>query len=188
MMPRITNVRPVYQGWATISVATIERAGQSFERLVEDHGPGVCALPIDRDRRLATLVRQLRAPVAIASGTTELLECPAGLIDGSEAPADAIRRELVEETGLQVADIQPVAVVWSMPGISTERMHLFLAWYSTGDRKGRGGGRASEHENISIEDVPLGELAGMADDGRLADMKSLLLVQTLRLREPGLFR
>lgn len=188
MPAKITNVRLVYKGWATISIATVERDGQSFERLMEDHGPGVCILPIDRERCVATLVRQLRAPVAVTSGTTELLECPAGLIDRNEGSEHAIRRELLEETGLQVADVQPVAAVWTMPGISTERMHLFFAWYRADDRKGKGGGHASEQENISIEEVPLAELAAMADDGRLVDMKSLLLVQTLRLREPELFR
>src|SRR5579864_9124424 len=126
-MAGITNVRTVYRGWATISIATVERDGQSFERLIEDHGPGVCVLPIDRKRRVATLVRQLRAPVAVTSSIDELVECPAGLIDGNEAPEEAIRRELLEEAGLQAVSVQPVAAVWTMPGISTERMHLFVA-------------------------------------------------------------
>jgi hypothetical protein len=35
--------------------------------------------------------------------------------------------------------------------------------------------------------MPLGELAAMADAGTLNDMKTLALVQTLRLRKPELF-
>src|SRR5947209_16501169 len=67
MPPRIVKVRPVYEGWATISLATMEGAqGQSFERLMEDHGPGVCVLPVDGERRVAMLVRQFRAPVAVS--------------------------------------------------------------------------------------------------------------------------
>jgi hypothetical protein len=77
--------------------------------------------------------------------------------------------------------------VWTMPGVSTESMHLFLATYGAKDRKGKGGGQASEHESIVIEEVPLAALAVMADGGQIADMKTLLLIQTLRLREPGLF-
>jgi nudix-type nucleoside diphosphatase (YffH/AdpP family) len=153
---------------------------------MEDHGPGVCVLPVDRERKVATLVRQFRAPVAVTSGETELLECPAGLID-SEEPATAVRRELMEETGLHVAEVQHVGSVWTMPGISTEKMHLFIAFYSTQDRKGKGGGEASEHENITIEEVPLAELAAMAGDGRITEMKTLVLIQTLRLRTPQLF-
>lgn len=187
MPARIVSVRSVYKGWATVSIATVERDGDTFERLMEDHGPGVCVLPVDRERKIATLVRQFRAPVAAAGGATELLECPAGLLDGNEDPVHAIRRELMEETGLQIAEVQRTGTVWTMPGISTERMHLFLAFYSAGDRKGEGGGHASEHENITTEEVPLSALAAMADDGRIADMKTLLSVQTLRLREPDLF-
>jgi nudix-type nucleoside diphosphatase (YffH/AdpP family) len=186
MPPRVVNVRRVYEGWATISIATVERDGQTFERLIEDHGPGVCVLPVDRDRKVATLVRQFRAPVAVTSGDTDLLECPAGLVENEDA-GQAIRREAMEETGLELAGVEPVATVWTMPGISTERMHLFLGSYSAGDRKGEGGGHRTEHENITTEEVPLAELAAMADDRRIADMKTLLLIQTLRLREPELF-
>lgn len=187
MPAKIVNVRAVYEGWATISIATVEREGQSFERLMEDHGPGVCVLPVDRERKLATLVRQFRAPVAVTGNETELLECPAGLVDTDEDPSRAILRELMEETGLELSEVQRVTSVWTMPGISTERMHLFFAFYRAEDRKGKGGGHASEHENITAEELPLSQLAAMADDGRIADMKTLLLIQTLRLREPELF-
>jgi nudix-type nucleoside diphosphatase (YffH/AdpP family) len=187
MPPKVVYVRPVYKGWATISLATIEgEKGETFERLMEDHGAGVCVLPVDRHRKVATLVRQFRAPVCVTSGKTDLLECPAGLADNQPAE-QAIHREAVEETGLQLRDIERVATVWTMPGISTERMHLFLATYNAGDRQGKGGGKASEHESIAIEEISLRELAAMADDGRMEDMKTLLLVQTLRLRAPELF-
>jgi nudix-type nucleoside diphosphatase (YffH/AdpP family) len=186
MQPKILDVRPVYKGWATISVATVERDGQTFARMMEDHGAAVCALAVDRARKVAMMVLQFRAPVAAMSGETELLECPAGLFN-AETAVQAVHRELMEETGLDIARVERVASVWTMPGISTERMHLFFAWYSERDRKGKGGGKASEHEDITTREVPLVELAAMADDGRIADMKTLLLVQTLRLREPGLF-
>jgi len=186
MPQNIVSVRPVYKGWATISIATVEGDGKTYERMMEDHGAAVCALAIDRERRVATLVRQFRAPVAVANGENDLLECAAGLID-EEEPEQAISRELMEETGLKVAQLERVASVWTMPGISTERMHLFLAWYAPGDRVGKGGGHPSEHEAITTEEIRLPDLARMADDGRIADMKTLLLVQTLRLREPALF-
>jgi hypothetical protein len=75
-----------------------------------------------------------------------------------------------------------------MPGISAERIHLFLAPYSARDRTGAGGGAEGEHENISPSEIALEELAAMADSGHLTDMKTLALVQTLRLRHPHLFR
>jgi hypothetical protein len=73
------------------------------------------------------------------------------------------------------------------PGVSTERMDLYLAAYDEGDRTGSGGGLAEEHENITTIEMPLAELAALADSGKLNDAKSLLLVQTLRLKRPDLF-
>jgi hypothetical protein len=75
-----------------------------------------------------------------------------------------------------------------MPGISTERMHLFLAPYGPGDRTGAGGGAAGEHENVTVSEMTLAALAAMVDRGELTDLKTFALVQTLRLRRPDLFR
>ena len=55
------------------------------------------------------------------------------------------------------------------------------------DRVGLGGGVADEHEGITVIELPLAELAAMADAGQIIDMKTLAVVQTLRLRKPELF-
>ena len=74
-----------------------------------------------------------------------------------------------------------------MPGISTEYMHLYLAPYGQGDRTSDGGGLADEHENITVVEMELAELAALSDRGGLSDLKTFALVQTLRLRRPELF-
>jgi hypothetical protein len=66
-------------------------------------------------------------------------------------------------------------------------MHLYLAPYSRDDRVAQGGGAKGEHENITVLELPLHELAAMANSGALADMKTFALLQTLRLRRPELF-
>ena len=73
-----------------------------------------------------------------------------------------------------------------MPGVSTERMHLYLATYRGRAREGRGG--VDEDEDITAVELKLAELAALADTGKLADIKTLVLVQTLRLRRPDLFK
>ena len=77
--------------------------------------------------------------------------------------------------------------MWSIPGSSTERINLYLAPYAASDRIGDGGGLDHEHENITVVERPLAELARMADGGEIDDLKTLALVQTLRLRRPDLF-
>jgi nudix-type nucleoside diphosphatase (YffH/AdpP family) len=116
-----------------------------------------------------------------------LFEAPAGMIDAEETPEAAIRREALEEAGLRLGDLEPIATVWPSPGVSAERSSLFLARYGAGDRVGAGGGLAGEHEAISVLEAPLAQLAAMADGGRLTDLKTLALVLALRLRRPELF-
>jgi len=80
-----------------------------------------------------------------------------------------------------------VGRMWTTPGVSTERMDLYLSAYSAADRIGDGGGLAEDHENITVVEMSLGELARAADAGTLADMKLFALIQTLRLSRPELF-
>ena len=187
-MVAIRGSRIVYDGWLKLHVATLSGDdGVTFTREIEDHGPAVAVLPYDPDRRTALLVTLPRAPVLLAGGSSNLLEAPAGVLDGDEDPADGARREAYEEVGVVLGALEPAGRPWSMCGISTERMHLFLAPYRAADRTGAGGGLAHEHENITVVEVPLARLAALADAGDLDDMKTLALIQTLRLRRPDLF-
>lgn len=176
-----------HQGWASLFIASILGPnGEVFRREIEEHGQAVGLLPYDPERRLALLIRQFRAPLFHATGETEFLECPAGLLDKPDPEAEG-KRELWEEIGLRASRLERVTTAWMMPGLSTERIHLFLVPFSAEERQGKGGGLATEHERITSVEVALAELARMADDGRLTDMKTLFLVQTLRLRRPELF-
>jgi len=183
----ILRVRPVYQGWGKYLIATARLAdGQEIEREIEDHGRAVCVLPYDPERRVALLVRLFRAPPLYAGGPAEMVEAPAGLLE-DDSPEDCARREALEETGLRLGALDHVATVWSMPGISTERMSLYLAAYAAADRVAEGGGIAGEHENITVVETPLADLAAMAARGDLIDMKTLALLLALKDRRPDLF-
>lgn len=183
----IVERKVVYKGWMTLAVAAFRLAdGQIMRREVLEHGRAVSVLAYDPERRTALLVRKFRAPVFLASGETLLFEAIAGMIDGGDA-AETARREAKEEAGLQLGDLEPVGDMWASPGVMTERIALFLAPYRLRDRVSAGGGLAEEHEDIEVVEMPLRDLAELTDQGKLADMKTLALIQTLRLRRPDLF-
>ena len=48
----------------------------------------------------------------------------------------------------RLRSLEPLGTAWACPGISTERMHLYLAPYDPADRVSQGGGLADEHEDI----------------------------------------
>jgi nudix-type nucleoside diphosphatase (YffH/AdpP family) len=189
-MAVIVETKKIHEGWATLLQATIRAPdGETFERLIEDHGTAVSVLPYDSARATAVLVRQFRPPVNLASGQEDLLEAIAGRIEraANEDAQSAAIREAFEEAGLRLTALEFVSDCWTMPGISTERTGLFLACYSEGDRIPAGGGHPDEHENITVVEIPLRELAVLADSGKLNDLKTFALVQSLRLRQPSLF-
>ncbi|HEY8567064.1 MAG TPA: NUDIX hydrolase [Beijerinckiaceae bacterium] len=183
----ILATETLHEGWGRLLRLTLSLPdGRTMTREVEDHGQAVAVLPYDPTRRVATLVRQFRAAPFREAGEDTILEAPAGLLDEDD-PAAGTRREALEEVGLRLPRLEPLGAVWSMPGVSTERMHLYLAPYGEGDRAGEGGGLAAEHEEIEVVEMPLSDLARRADAGELTDMKTFALVQTLRLRRPELF-
>ncbi len=187
-MPRIINTRLAYDGYAKVTVLTLtDEAGAHHSREVVSFGSSACVLPYDPARKVALVVRLPRAPLLLAGLETDLIEAPAGMIGPGEAATDAIRREAMEEAGVELANLEPVALCWPSPGVLAERTHLFLAPYRAEDRVGQGGGLAEEHEDIAVEEVPLSELWRLAQSGGLQDLKTLALVLALYARQPGLF-
>lgn len=186
MTAKILRTRVLQQGFVKLLSVLIEHHGAQFEREIEDRGPAVAVLPYDPVRRTAILVRLMRAPVLYATGLPDLIEVPAGMIEAEE-PAETARREALEETGLRLGTLEQVATAWSSPGLSCERISLYLAPYSAADRVAEGGGLAAENENITVVEMPLAELSSLADRQKLTDLKTLALVLALKLRQPHLF-
>jgi len=56
-----------------------------------------------------------------------LVEVPAGLVDPGETPAQAARRELREECGLEAERWEELGSAYSSPGFCDERIHVYLA-------------------------------------------------------------
>ncbi|HEV2236133.1 MAG TPA: NUDIX hydrolase [Ktedonobacterales bacterium] len=111
------------------------------------------------------LVEQERPPVG-----QRLLEVPAGLLDGAEAPADTARRELVEETGYAATTLTPLTRFYPSPGIMTETLHLFMAT----DLARVASGPSDPNEILRVVTLPLGEAIAMARAGRIMDGKTIV--------------
>jgi nudix-type nucleoside diphosphatase (YffH/AdpP family) len=187
-MPRIVRHRETHHRWARMAVVTIaQEDGITVERDLEDHGEVAAVLAYDPERRVALLVRQCRPAPLSAAGEEDCLELPAGRLE-SDDPESCAHREVIEETGVRLGPLTRVTTAWTMPALSTERAHLFLATYGVADRVEEGGGLAEEGEDITVVEMPLAELASMVDSGARLDLKILFLVQTLRLRRPELFQ
>ena len=97
------------------------RTGELHPFWVLDHADWVNIVPLTADRRVV-MVMQYRHGVDDFT-----LEVPGGLIDPGEAPLEAGRREMREETGYDSDDVVPLGVVHPNPAIQSNRCHTFLA-------------------------------------------------------------
>lgn len=107
-----------YQG--DVLAVTVEHWDGAKREIVE-RADAVAIVATDGGGRLV-LVRQPRE-----AARRELVELPAGTIDGDEHPLETAKRELREETGLHGGTWRAGPVVYTTPGFCRERMHLFVA-------------------------------------------------------------
>ncbi len=186
MSGRIEQLTTVHEGWLSLRLAKVRADdGSLTEREIVDHPSGAAVLLYDPEKRTALLIVELRPPVAWV-GEPRLLEAVAGKLDEAD-PAECARREAKEEAGVAVRELEHVARVWMTPASSTERVDCFLASFSDADRVAEGGGLEEEHEGIKIRELPLAELWRRLEAGELADAKTVILLQALRIRRPELF-
>jgi 8-oxo-dGDP phosphatase len=96
--------------------------GDEVGREVVEHPGAVGILAMDEAGQVL-LIRQYRHPVG-----RQLWEIPAGLRDvAGEPPLATAQRELLEEAGYLAADWQVLADFFTSPGITSERLRVYLA-------------------------------------------------------------
>ena len=136
--------------------------------------PGAVAIAA-HDGEHVWLVRQPREIV----GERALLEVPAGKLDEEgEEPLEAAKRELAEEVGKAAASWEHVKAIYTSPGFTDERIHIFVATGLSDVARPE----VDEDERIEIVAWPLARL----DDAVAAceDAKSLVALLLLRSRRP----
>ena len=98
-----------------------------------------------------------------------LYEIPAGRLDDGEDPIECARRELKEETGCTADRVEPLFMMYTTPGFTDERIHLFMASGLTHGESGR-----EKDEFIEVEIVPLSRALSMVQAGEIPDGKTAL--------------
>lgn len=182
---RIIGEEILSRGWGLVKRTTLDlrrRSGawQRLQRETYDSGDGASVLPYSTSKRTVILTRQFRFPAFVQGDDAWLVEAPAGKLDGDD-PETCARREAEEETGHRVDRLEHVTTTYSTPGSVTERLHLFIAHYEDDSRISEGGGLEHEGEDIEVLELPFDEALAMCSDGRIADAKTIILVQHLRL-------
>jgi ADP-ribose pyrophosphatase len=98
-----------------------------------------------------------------------LYEVPAGRLDPGESPLECAKRELREETGYTAARVEPLFTMYTTPGFTDEKIHLFVA-------TGLEAGDAARESDEFLELVPtrLSRALSMVEQGEIQDAKTAL--------------
>ncbi len=164
---KIKGKETIYKGFYTYNKVFLEDKGETLEREQFDSGGAAAALVYDTAKQRYILVKQFRY-----SAEQEVTEVVAGVLEENN-PEKTIRKEIEEETGYKVDQLEHVWDFYSSPGASTELVHLFYAEVS--QRQQQGGGLEEEHEEIKILFLREEELLNQ----KLLDAKTIIAVQWL---------
>lgn len=110
------------------------------------------------------LIRQFR----YAAGG-DIYEIPAGRPDREGEPWEEVaRRELEEETGQVAGALRRLTMIYTTPGFTDERIHLFLATDLSRGTRG-----LDRDEFMEVVTLPLSAVLRAIEDGRIIDGKSI---------------
>ncbi|MFK8032338.1 MAG: NUDIX domain-containing protein [Gammaproteobacteria bacterium] len=183
---RILSKEVLSDDWYTLNKFTFEYRNRNNEwqtqkRESYDRGNGAAILLFNKPNRTVVLIRQFRLP-SYLNGNTDgmMVEVCAGLLDGDN-PHDCIIKEVEEETGYRIKQVEPVLVAFMSPGAVTEKIHFFLGEYDASDKVSDGGGLASEQEDIEVLELDFERAYDMIAEGIIQDAKTIMLLQHARL-------
>ena len=98
-----------------------------------------------------------------------IYEIPAGLLNPGESPRDCAVRELKEETGCTSSNVELLTTIFTTPGFTDERIHIFMA---TGLERGDTAHEADEF--MTLETVPLSSALQLIQKGEIQDGKTIV--------------
>jgi len=161
----IPRPKPVKRGFRV--EATTERVllpnGTLLDLDIVRH-PGAAAVVPFVSEHDVLLIRQYRH----AAGGM-ILEVPAGKLDDGEAPEACAARELAEEAGQRPGRLLRTGAIWTTPGFTDERIHLFAAFDLTPVPR-----NPDDDELIEVLRMPLSAALQLVWSGELSDAKSAL--------------
>lgn len=146
-------------------------------------------LPYDRGRDAVLLIEQFRVgPHGRGDSQCWSLEAVAGLVDPGETPEQTVRREAVEEAGVEIGALHPVYGYYPSPGAKTEFIYSFVGEADLPGDAGGIGGVAAEGEDIRAHVVPFARAMALVETGEIGNAPLILTLLWLERNRERLRR
>jgi len=170
------------EGFRRYERLRVRRTGEDVPRPLDvlRAGPAAAVLPIDPGRDEVVLLRQFRLAAHLANGRGNLVEIVAGHVEADEQPAEAARRECVEEIGVAPGLLVELFTYLTSPGMSDEEITLFLGIVDASGVPERAGA-AAEHEETVPMRVPIDAALAALAAGTVRNGPLIIALQWLAL-------
>jgi ADP-ribose pyrophosphatase len=161
---------------------TLHKGGMSdvISREVFERGQAGGVLMYDPLHDEVVLIRQFRAGAYVAGRHPWTWEIVAGIIEEKETAEIMIRRETVEEAGLEVGELIPIQNVMLTPGACSEACQIFLGRIDS-SKAGGVFGLAEEHEDILVKVLPFAEAYALVERNEIDNAVGVIALQWLAL-------
>jgi ADP-ribose pyrophosphatase len=166
---------------------TLHNGGISGEisREVFERGQAGAVLLYDPGRDEVVLIRQFRAGAYAAGHHPFTWELVAGIIEEGETPEVMIRREVVEEAGLTMGELELVQNIMLTPGACSESCHVFVGRVDS-SKAGGVFGLESEGEDILVKVLPFSEAYALVERNEVDNAVGVIGLQWLALHREEL--
>ena len=164
---------PIYKGKIIdLSLETVTLPNGTVADLEVILHPGAAAVVPLEDDGTVIMIRQYRHAVG-----GYIYEIPAGKLDPGESPEDCARREVKEETGYTISELQPLLSFYTTPGFTNEVIHIFLGTGLTlGDQT------LGQDEVVEVVQMPLADTMRLIQTGDIKDGKTIIGLQATYMR------
>ncbi|WP_404341016.1 NUDIX domain-containing protein [Pseudoalteromonas mariniglutinosa] len=186
---QLEPVKCLYKGFFKVNLYrfkhTLFAGGMSpfIEREILERGDAIAVLPYDPVTDSVLLIEQIRIGALASKESPWLLECIAGMTDGSTDYHDVVKREAFEEAGLELAQLEFMLSYLSSPGGTTERLHLYLAHADLSQHRSGIFGLDSEDEDIRTHIMPYDEAIARLHSGEIDNAATVISLQWLALNK-----
>lgn len=157
---------------------------EPIERELFERGHAAAMLPYDPIRDEVVLIEQVRVG-ALEHENPWQFEIVAGIMDAEESVEDLVRREAMEEAGVEVRQLSPITNYYPSSGGCSERLDVFVGQVDASTASGVHG-LEYENEDIQVHVMSREQAYSMVKNGKIENGASIIALQWLELNREEL--